>query len=112
MDEDIRTVRVFRRGPESGEDGRASTWEVRTRPGMSIMDLLDDIVRNIDPTLAYYTHSRCDRGVCARCAVRVNGKTRLACQTPIPPEGDIVIEPAGRGRTVRDLVAPGKKTEQ
>ncbi|MBN1881698.1 MAG: hypothetical protein JW885_05945 [Deltaproteobacteria bacterium] len=109
MNEDIRTVRIFRREPGLDDDGRVSTWEVRTRPGMSVMDLLDDIARNIDPTLAYYTHSRCDRGVCTRCAVRVNGKTGRACQTPIPPEGDIVIGPAVRGPAVRDLVSPAKK---
>lgn len=109
MKEDIRTVQVYRKGPAADEDGRISTWEVRISPGMSVMDLLDDITRNIDPTLGYYTHSRCDRGVCARCAVRVNGKTGLACRMPIPPDGDIRIEPAGRGQTVRDLVVPVKK---
>jgi len=108
MDENIRTVQVFRKGPKPDDDDRITKWEVHTHPGMSVMDLLDDITRNIDPTLAYYTHSRCDRGVCARCAVRVNGKTGLACRMPIPPVGDIRIEPAGRYRTVRDLVVPKK----
>ena len=109
MDDDIRTVQVFRKGPNTDDTGRLSEWKVRIHPGMSVMDLLDDITRNIDPTLAYYTHSRCDRGVCARCAVRVNGETGCACQMPVPPDGDIRIEPAGRGSSVRDLVIAGKK---
>jgi len=108
MNDETRTVQVFRRGPRPDDDGYVSAWEVSIHPGMSVMDLLDDIARNIDPTLAYYSHSRCDRGVCARCAVRVNGQAGMACQMPIPPEGDILIEPAGRYRTVRDLVAPKK----
>ena len=109
MKEDIRTVQVYRKGPTPDEEERVSTWEMSIAPGMSVMDLLDDIIRNIDPTLAYYTHSRCDRGVCARCAVRVNGKVGLACRMPIPPDGDIRIEPAGRGEAIRDLVEPVKK---
>jgi len=109
MDEDIRTVEIYRKGPEPDGDSWISTWEVRVTPGMSVMDLLDDIAGTIDPTLAYYTHSRCDRGVCARCAVRVNGETGLACQMPIPPDGDIRIEPVGGEAAIRDPVAPVKK---
>jgi|GEM_PF-364184 len=109
MDEEIRTILVFRKGPEPDDEGYVSKWQVPVQSGMSVMNLLDDITRNIDPTLGYYTHSRCDRGVCARCAVRVNGTAGLACRMQIPPEGDIQIEPAGRSRTVRDIVAPKKK---
>ena len=53
MDNEIRTVLVFRKGPNSDEGDSVSRWEMRIHPGMSVMDLLDDIARNIDLRLIF-----------------------------------------------------------
>ena len=45
----------------------------------TVMDVLDYIYEKLDGTLSYYRHSVCNQGICGRCAVRVNGKVRLAC---------------------------------
>lgn len=68
----------------------------------TIMDVLEYITLNIDPTLAYYNHSTCRQGICARCLVKANGKVVLACTERAVGE-ILVLEPANE-RVVRDLV--------
>lgn len=76
--------------------------------GMTVMDLLDYISQNIDPSLGYYRHSVCNHGVCGRCLLRINGKPALACTARVRDyEGDLLLEPADRSRAVRDLVISG-----
>ena len=52
--------------------------------------------------MSFYMHSACGQGICGRCAVKVNGKVRLACNTVLTGE-DIVLEPANE-KVVKDLV--------
>lgn len=100
----IRPVSIYRFDPETDTEGRFKSYEVNMDPGMSVMDVLDFIHFNIDPSLSYYSHSACLHGICSRCVVRVNGKNGLACETPIPETGDFTIEPTSRERVLKDLV--------
>jgi succinate dehydrogenase / fumarate reductase iron-sulfur subunit len=70
----------------------------------TVMDALDYIHENMDSSVSYHRHSSCDRGICARCAVRVNGRPRVICQFLCPTEGEIVLEPVKKN-VVKDLVA-------
>ena len=72
-------------------------------PGMSAMNVLDYIYHHQDGSLAYYDHAGCALGACARCLGRINGRPGLFCQTLV--EGDVTLEPAARGRVIKDLVA-------
>ncbi len=73
-------------------------------PSMTVMDILDYVYANLDRSLAYYRHSACNQGICARCAVKLDGKTVLACAAQVPGDADaIVIEPVS-DKVVRDLV--------
>ena len=75
---------------------RTQRYQVSLAPGMSVLNLLEQIYSEQDETLAY---SRCCRaGVCGLCAVMVNGKPRLACRTAASPE--MLLEPL-RGFPVR-----------
>lgn len=70
----------------------------------TVMDILDEIYENLDHTLAYYKHSTCNQGICGRCAVKLNGRTVLACMEKVDSSLDtITIEPKN-GKVVRDLV--------
>lgn len=100
----VRKVRIQRFDPTADEEGSYQEYEVHTVPGMTVMGLLDHIYLNLDPSLSYFSHSRCERGVCARCAVRVNGKNYIACNTLVPEEGDITIGPTDPDRVLKDLV--------
>ncbi len=99
-----RRIELYRYDPAGKEQGRFEAYEVPDRPGMSVMDALEFIRENIDPTLSYYHHSRCMHAICARCAVKVNGRNVLACQTPLPAEGTVRIGPVRMDRVLKDLV--------
>lgn len=88
------------------QDGRSynAVYPVPVSPGevMSVMDILKYIYENIDPTLAFFSHAACRQTACGKCAVKVNGKTCLACGTrAVGPE--ILIEPRS-SNIVRDLI--------
>lgn len=72
--------------------------------GMTVMDLLRYLSKNVDPTLGYYSHSVCNHGICKRCAVCVNGKTVLACTAAVADYERLHLSPAGQRQPVRDLV--------
>jgi succinate dehydrogenase/fumarate reductase-like Fe-S protein len=95
-------VEVFRFNPSKEEEPRYQTYEVPLLPEMNILDVLDYIYENLDNSLAYYSHTACRRGVCARCTLRVNSKSCLACKTLA--SGDLIIEPPPKFKVVRDLV--------
>ncbi|MGN6710873.1 2Fe-2S iron-sulfur cluster-binding protein [Anaerocolumna jejuensis] len=80
-------------------------YQVEVKSGeTTVMDILDDIYENLDHTLAYYKHSTCNQGICGRCAVKLNGRTVLACMEKVDSSQDtITIEPKN-GKVVRDLV--------
>lgn len=100
-----KKVRVYRCDPSRDVAGSYDEFEVNEIPGMSVMDVLDYIYSTLDPSLSYYSHSRCEHGICTRCIVRVNGKNCLACETLIPAKGEITIEPINVDKVVKDLVA-------
>lgn len=87
------------------EQGMAlCAYTVPVAPGdrLSVLDALYYIAENVDPTLAFYGHADCKQGACGRCAVKVNGTTRLACMEPVAD--GMVVEPCRPGKVVRDLV--------
>lgn len=71
----------------------------------SVMDVLDYISLKLDPSLSYYKHSACDHGICGRCSLAVNGKTRLACVEVVSGSDDCLALGPAPGRTpIKDLV--------
>lgn len=82
-------------------------YDVPVRAGATVMDILDYIYENLDSSLAYYRHSRCNQGICGRCAVKLDGKTVLACTAVVNPALEsVTLSPAGK-TVVRDLVVLG-----
>lgn len=72
-------------------------------PHWTVMDALDYISENSDSTIAYFKHGACDHGICGRCALRVNGKVKLACSTEISEEKALELTPMN-DKVLRDLV--------
>lgn len=70
----------------------------------TIQDLLVYISENYDKSLGYYSHSVCNRGICMRCIIRVNGKNTISCTTKVPDVDEIILEPASNREVIRDLV--------
>lgn len=96
------TVKVRRSSSVSEEPSYYQNYRVPMSTGMSVMDVLDYIYENLDGSVAYYDHAACNQGVCGRCAVLVNQKPSLMCQTMV--HGDVTLEPLAGPEVIRDLV--------
>lgn len=71
---------------------------------MTVMDILDYTSENLDSSLSYYKHSVCNHGICGRCSLDINGKTRLACLIVANDYDELVLSPAKGRKIIKDLV--------
>ena len=96
-------VRIYR-----SQAGRHQEYEVPLRDKMSVLNVLQYVSENYDGGLSYY--ASCRRGLCAGCAVKVNGKAKLACVELVT--GDVTIEPLSGDRVVKDLLIRSSHGEE
>src|SRR5437773_4012489 len=75
--ESMLSVEVWR-GVESG---RFQTFQVPRRAHQTILDVVTEIQREQDATLAY--RFACRVGMCGSCAMEVNGRPRWTCRTRV-----------------------------
>ena len=95
------TVRINR----SMEAGDYSTYSVPWRENQTVLDVVTEVQRTLEPTLSY--RFACRVGVCGSCAMTVNGKPRWTCRTHVSrveEDGVIVIEPLRNMPHLKDLV--------
>ena len=90
-----------------GEPGREGTWSEYTltlaeHEDTSIMNVLERIAAEQDPTLAFFDHAACRQAACGKCMVKVNGKVRFACKERVDAEA-VTLEPYKK-EVVKDLV--------
>ncbi|MCP4755211.1 MAG: hypothetical protein GY866_30450 [Proteobacteria bacterium] len=104
-----RRIKIFRHDPAQGGEGYYEDNPIPEKTGLSVMDALDYIHLHLDPSLAYYSHSRCNHGICVRCSVKINGRNGLACETPLPAEGATTISPVNMDSVIKDLVCKRPK---
>ncbi len=87
-------------------DGSKFYWqsfEVPAKRGMTVLEALYYIKENLDSTLAF--RASCRMGICGSCAMKINGKPRLACETQVLPLGDtITVEPLDNFSVIKDLI--------
>ncbi|NPA84694.1 MAG: succinate dehydrogenase/fumarate reductase iron-sulfur subunit [Crenarchaeota archaeon] len=91
-------------------EGGRSWWqeyEVEVDKYTSVAVALQRVREEKDPTLAY--RPLCKMGVCGNCAVKINGKPRLACLTNAVEAaeeggGTITVEPLDNMPVVKDLI--------
>ena len=100
-----RTVKLHiqRFDPRTDTEPHYDTFEVVTKPGMTVLDALFQVLENKDRLLAF--RYSCRSAVCGSCATFINGRQRLACNTQISKIGpDVTIGPLPHIPLVRDLV--------
>jgi succinate dehydrogenase/fumarate reductase-like Fe-S protein len=99
----VITAKVYRFNPESEERARFETYDVPYEEGWSVMNVLQYIYENMDPTLSHYYSCRIGR--CGGCHLFVNGRAVQSCCTHASEE--MVIEPPHRIglRVIKDLIA-------
>ncbi len=95
-------VTIPRFNPAADREARLETYEVPVpaKGVLTVMDAIEYIYYNLDPSLAFYRS--CRRGTCSGCLLTINGKTGYACVKLA--EGDLVLSPLKNRRVIRDLV--------
>ncbi len=99
-----RYFKIYRWDPDSGENPSVDSYQVdMDRCGPMVLDALNKIKNEIDPSLTY--RRSCREGICGSCAMNINGTNTLACIKAISDfEGDIHIYPLPHMSVVKDLV--------
>jgi succinate dehydrogenase / fumarate reductase, iron-sulfur subunit len=99
-------LRIKRSCPTSADPSEYDTFRL-TLPDdarWTILDVLDHLRMEVDPSLVYYRHSICGRGICSRCMAKINGRVERLCEYVVTGQDEIVLEPVGNQSVVRDLV--------
>ena len=99
-------LEVYRYQPGVDPAPTFRRYELDLAPHTPVLTALLKVRAETDPTLSL--RYSCRSAICGSCAMRINAKSRLACETPVGPElakhGRIVVEPMANQPVVRDLV--------
>ncbi|MPZ22562.1 MAG: succinate dehydrogenase iron-sulfur subunit [Dehalococcoidia bacterium] len=99
-------LKVRRYDPESGKGDYWDQYEVDVPEYATVLDSLIEVREYHDGSLGL--RCSCRSAICGSCAMTVNGRARLACNTKAKDMmlmGDtIVVEPGGNLPVIKDLV--------
>jgi succinate dehydrogenase / fumarate reductase iron-sulfur subunit len=102
------TLKIRRFDPESAEPAYWADFDVDLPPERSVLDGILQVKDREDASIAI--RCSCRAAICGSCGVRINGKSALACNTPIGDaaeqalDGAITVEPMGNMPVIKDLV--------
>ena len=101
---DVRTFRIYRFDPDSGENPRMDSYDVDLGScGPMVLDALIKIKNEVDTTLTF--RRSCREGICGSCAMNIDGVNTLACTTATSEiKGDVRIYPLPHMPVIKDLV--------
>jgi fumarate reductase iron-sulfur subunit len=98
-----RTFVITRFDPDKDEVPKTQSYEVPCRDDWKVLDALNFIKDEIDPTLSH--RWSCRMAVCGSCGMSVNGEPKLTCKDSLANYGDTVeVAPLANFPVVRDLV--------
>jgi succinate dehydrogenase / fumarate reductase iron-sulfur subunit len=96
-------LKIFRFDPEKDEKHYYQTFEVEADPMDRLLDCLNRIRWEQDPTLSF--RMSCGHGVCGSDGMRINGICGLACQKLVRSfKEEVLVEPLPVFNVIRDLV--------
>jgi succinate dehydrogenase iron-sulfur subunit len=98
------TFRIKRFDPASGEPAHYQDFVLSSDGVMTVLEALFEIQEKHDGSLAF--RYCCRSSICGSCAMYINGRYRLACQTNLRHlhGAKVTIEPLPHVPVVRDLV--------
>ncbi len=105
MNDKIVNVKIAR-SSVADEEKKIDIFEIPHAKAMTVLSMLRYVNEHLDPSVAFRDF-RCGRGVCNTCLVKVNGKTKRMCETPVQPGADLLLEPAA-GVVIKDLIVDFK----
>jgi len=96
-------LEVLRYNPETDQEPRFQRYEVPFRDDWVVLDALNHVKEEIDPTLSY--RWSCHMAVCGSCGMMINAEPKLACKTFVRDyRGVIRVEPLRHFPVERDLI--------
>lgn len=99
-------IRRFNPEGEGGKEPYIQAYGVEAEEGMTVLEALLKIADEDDPTLAF--RKSCRSAICGSCAMKINGFSRLACNTQIMTEhekfGEVFLEPLPNHAVLKDLL--------
>ncbi len=99
-------LKVRRFDPEGASGPAYTSYKVDMPDNATVLDSLIEVREYHDGTLAL--RCSCRSAICGSCAMRINGRARLACKTQVSSvagEGEeVLVEPAGNMPVIKDLV--------
>lgn len=98
-----KTFVITRFDPDRDAAPRQQSYQVPVQPGWKVLDALNYIKDEIDPSLSH--RWSCRMAVCGSCGMMVNGKASLTCKDAVSDYGDqIEVAPLSNFPIVRDLI--------
>lgn len=101
----VRSFKIYRYDPDSGENPSVDTYEVdMDECGPMVLDALIKIKNEIDPTLTF--RRSCREGICGSCAMNIDGTNTLACTRGCDEvkNKEVKVYPLPHMDVVKDLV--------
>jgi succinate dehydrogenase / fumarate reductase iron-sulfur subunit len=100
----VRTFRIYRFDPQSGENPRMDSFELDIKScGPMVLDALIQIKGVVDSSVTF--RRSCREGICGSCAMNINGVNCLACTTSLKDLDTVIrIYPLPHMPVVKDLV--------
>lgn len=101
------TIRIQRNNvqPDGSIDSRFDDFEVDALPKITLLIVLELIRGRMDGSVTY--RMSCRSAICGSCAMKMDGKTRLACKThleDVVEEGGVLtLTPMGNQPILKDL---------
>jgi succinate dehydrogenase / fumarate reductase, iron-sulfur subunit len=105
------TLKIRRYDPESGQPAYWESFNVDLAPERSVLDGILQVKGGQDGSIGI--RCSCQAAICGSCGVRINGRSRLACNTKIGEAAEraqsmgrteIVVEPMGNMPVIKDLI--------
>jgi succinate dehydrogenase / fumarate reductase iron-sulfur subunit len=97
------SFKIKRFNPEKDSSPRWEEFAVEMEQMEKVLDGLIKIKDSIDGSLTF--RRSCGHGICGSCAVKINGKNGLVCQTLVKDMPDtITLEPLPALPVIKDLV--------
>ncbi|WP_265110825.1 succinate dehydrogenase/fumarate reductase iron-sulfur subunit [Halosolutus halophilus] len=99
-----REFTVHRYDPKVDTEPRFESYDVPISASTSVLDGLFHIQETLGENLSM--RFSCRQGVCGSCCMEINGKARLACQTPVTGLNDrkVTVRPLYNLPVIKDLV--------
>ena len=101
------TLKVFRFNAETDYLPHYDTIEMEVDPKEVVLDLLNRIKWEHDGSFTY--RRSCRHGICGSCAIKVNGRSTLACKERVVDMvetfgTELTLEPVSKKRAIKDMV--------